>query len=606
MRSWVRLWILFFGLFSVLVLAGDDPEVRVNTSRRGGTPLPGGRDRVHYHASAFKTGSTTSKFQLVFKNTLDHDISFIVCFMFNLRRAEQDHNLVYITKETILIEREVLLGGIHDITEDRWVCNDAFDGLYLSQPDNAPPSMHFGCQRVALAAKGSMEQFNGRTVRTDEWTFRQEIDWGMEISDDDLGKVYIDFLVDCPIDAACDFLKTPGAPGSTSMPYLVPDVEEGSTQSTSLVNTWGGGDYMRTLRASGQTTSTTSWAATNWLAMADPQRRPVPATLDGTIEGAPADSEIRFAFGGQPGGTYTVPPDPSNAPCGGMPVNIREDYMIPPNNEAEDSFSIRLNSPCEDPPEGTMVRLSADVLARPGAPFHSSGELQHYVDTVMVVDNTAPQFLEGPTYSMISSDSVQFDTVIRDDLTDAVGATLCCSVDGGPLSEIPMSEVPPVQSGEAIGFSASYQRASPSESNLNCHVRAADEFGNNRESSPLSVSLQPLQVSTPWILTSGVFSGAQLFSTGDGTVPEQIRDANNEVTGASGNIAGPDACSWFTSTGLSMNWGTPIPLSVGGDVPGKPPRRQRCYWTSLKRFTITSPHSPTPGWRIRPQALNRC
>ena len=69
----------------------------------------------------------------------------------------------------------------------------------------------------------------------------------MTISDEDLGKVYIDFLVDCPIDASCNFLKTSGTPGSTSMPYLVPDVEEGSTQSTSLTNTWGGGDYMRTL-----------------------------------------------------------------------------------------------------------------------------------------------------------------------------------------------------------------------------------------------------------------------------------------------------------------------------------------------------------------------
>ena len=297
--------------------------------------------------------------------------------------------------------------------------------------------------------------------------------------------------------------------------------------------------------------------------MADPQRRPVPATLNGTIEGAPAGSEIKFAFAGQPGGTYMVPPDASNAPCGGMPVNLREDYVIPPNNEAEDSFSIKLNSPCEDPPEGTMVRLAGDVLARPGAPFHSPGELMHYVDTVLVVDTTAPLFLEGLSHSMTSPGSVQFDTVIRDDLTDAVAATLCCSVDGGPFSEIPMIEVPPVQSGEAIGFRASYQRASPSESNLNCHVRAIDEFGNVRESNPLNLSLQPLQVRTPWILTSGVFSGAQLFSTGDGTLPEQIMDANNEVTGASGNVAGPDACSCVHYHGLLYALGDPNPFECG-------------------------------------------
>ena len=130
MRSRVHFWVLFFGLFSPAGFASGDPEVRVNTSRRGGTPIPGGTDRVNYHASAFKTGATTSKFQLVFKNTLDHDISFVVCSMFNLRRAEKDHNLVYLNKETILISREVLLGGIHEVTERRWVCNDVFDGLY--------------------------------------------------------------------------------------------------------------------------------------------------------------------------------------------------------------------------------------------------------------------------------------------------------------------------------------------------------------------------------------------------------------------------------------------------------------------------------------------
>ena len=428
-----------------------------------------------------------------------------------LKKPAIDHNYVTIEK-----------------TGGAWVCSDPIDAFSLVS-DDAPPSVHFGCERVSLAP---MEK---------KWLRRGTvIDWGFTVTDADLGKVYADFLIDCPI-MGCDSI----AGGNQ---YLIPTEVE---NHANWVNVWGGGDSMSTLASAATSTTSSSWPSRNWVAMGDPLQREFEATLYGTLSGAPALSTVTLESGGIPVASFNVPPDPGNPPCGGLPVAVYADIVTPLDNAAEDGVTLTLpDGACGDVPEGTVVSLEAEVVSRAQAPcfaevlqygdslfalnslavnlgpgfcgqpyweaagglaqsidgmttiptpegacgfgpvammetfpaevpcLYQPGDLLYNVD-VTLANDTFPPAMTRPSDVFEIADQMRVEIEIADQVTDAMGAVLLYSINGAPEVAVEMLQVsdPADTAPFVAGYQADVSGVEPGDT-VDYRFGLADEFGN--------------------------------------------------------------------------------------------------------------------------------
>ncbi len=437
---------------AVLLVVPIRAQAQDVVGRTGRAPVPGmAGEQVEYRVGAVRTGPQTSSFWLQIRNpSATTAIKFVACFMQSLKSGDVDLDWFDITKDR----------------HGRWNCDDILDPF----SDNGPPNAHFSCQQISLPAAGFT-------------SFDYSINWHQDITDADLGKVYIDFLKDCPI-VDCDQVF-----GGNN--FLVP---KAPSDHRDWVNVWAGMGSQVELVPTGK--SKDDWPSSNWVGMGDTQHRHYPARLTGTFAGAPANSVVAFAFAAGPGGTYVVAPDPRNLPCGGLPLEVSETMVIPPGSTALDGYSLKLpGEPCGSVPERTVIRFDAEVRADEGAPVYAPGDLMYLVHSVLVRDTKPPVFVGAPKARQISFTAVRIDATALDATTMAAGARLIYAVNGGPTREVAMPFALPRQDGPSMRFSQVIEDLQPGD-HVVYRVRILDELGNRRTSRPRTLRLTREQASS--------------------------------------------------------------------------------------------------------------
>jgi hypothetical protein len=445
---------------------------RADTVKTTGTikKVPGypGKE-LEYRASAVRSTNNTAHFWLRVFNNNDVDIKIVVCAMLSLKRdkkPDQDYEI----RKTF-------------DAPAKWKC--------VPVPDppgdpGSPSNAHLGCKRITVpkkqgGVKGQIDAFDKVVEFKDKFTKNQ------------LGLLYFDVLLDCEFDGVtCDQVV-----GTNN--FLTPGGFFNEEERDKYANVWAGGKKYEELTRSPRSgrfseglapseiasVNTIDWPAGNWVTMRKSPPSLYPAHLVGTVTGAPAGSSIEFTFDTEPGGTYVVPPDPSNPPCGGLDVAVDETFTIGPDLAEHSTMTLTVPPPCEFLGEGSVIRFNADVFAEPGAPYYVVGEFMYGVDLFLVKD-TLPATILSSAAEQAGSD-LEVSVEATDATTMPMAAVFVYSA-GGPEAEVPIGYADPAEVGDSFFFEESIPGL-PFGVPILYHIDVLDEFYNVASTPPATVVL---------------------------------------------------------------------------------------------------------------------
>lgn len=349
------------------------------------------------------------------------------------------------------------------VQHDKWVAD--FQGGQWTCTEtgtvNSSPSFHFGCRRLAIQPGEEKPFYNDGGVLA-----------GKRLSP------YVDFLLDGPVAASCSALTPNGVRGMNQ--FLVP-VAPPST----YVNVWaiynGIGPLSPTLGC------TIDWPVGNWFTMGNPDT--YLARLNGAVLDAPTGSMLTFRF--PPGSpqlerTFTVPPaNPSNPTCLGLPVDVSEPFVIPPD-PATMSLHIELPAQCSALREGSVVRFHGEAVGDAGSPVFQPGQFIVEHSGTCVVDNTPPR-IEQFTAVPRGDGSLDVRVAATDKVSTPIEALLHFRVNGGPEQQLPMRFDDPPVIGDIVFFHQIISGPFPAGASVEVTADVFDDVANPVMSPPLTV-----------------------------------------------------------------------------------------------------------------------
>jgi hypothetical protein len=199
------------------------------------------------------------------------------------------------------------------IEENKWTCESRGNA-------NLPPSFHFGCREFPVAAGQERALLAGGKLPPGAKRFAPYVDF-LRARDNTGSAITIDDSCSTDIKGENKWLVPANPPGTTRADY---------------VNYWATTEAL--LPQSPTLGCTIDWPAGNWFTMGNPDT--YLARLNGTVLNAPAGTILTFRF---PAGTpeperaLVVPPaDPDNPSCFGLPLEVSEPFIIPPEVDQAD------------------------------------------------------------------------------------------------------------------------------------------------------------------------------------------------------------------------------------------------------------------------------
>ncbi|MCH8876578.1 MAG: choice-of-anchor K domain-containing protein [Chloroflexi bacterium] len=394
-------------------------------------------------------------FGIKLRNPHTTDIAVTVCAMVNTSSGTEEH--------------------------PRWIAvviNDKWEAAQIGMVDRNP-SFHFGCRQFSSIPAG------GERVWKDTGTLPVE---------NRLRDPYIDFLRgDLELANVLDFECRP--PGATpprcvndENQWLLPDPTVGTVL---YANNWV--DLERLESGSPTLVGRLQWQVGNWVTMRDPDT--YLARLNGTVIDAPTGSVLTFGF--PPGSpelerTFVVPPaNPDNPTCLGLPVEVSEPFVIPPD-QATLSLDVEVPEECSALREGSTIQFLGEAVGEPGSPIFSPGQfIVGHVGT-LVVDNVPAQ-VEQLSAVPVEGGFLDVRVSASDETLEPLAALLLFRVDGGPEEQVPMDyDEPPVE-GDFVLFRQTIGPFPPG-STIELTADAFDDVGNSGAPSPTLMVVVPLDI----------------------------------------------------------------------------------------------------------------
>lgn len=231
-------------------------------------------------------------------------------------------------------------------------------------------------------------------------------------------------------------------------------------------------------------TSSVSWDIGSSVTRSNPDT--YPARLLGSFSSLKAGAEVQLLLDGTLIENSTVLPD--TLPCEGLDLAIDETFNISPTSEIMEIRVVMPDSICGDLVSGDTARFVGSVLAEPGAPNYSSGEVMYSIDLRFVHDTEPPLYLLAEATG-VGSDLVA-EVVGGDLVAPPTRATFVWDT-GGPSNTI---VVPPEAQSVLPLFPRNASFADtisglPTGVPINYHFRLFDEFNNVQSTSTAVITL---------------------------------------------------------------------------------------------------------------------
>ena len=385
-------------------------------------------------------------FGITLRNPNTTAIDIIVCAMVNTSSGTEEH--------------------------PRWVAlvfKDKWEAVLLDEVDQ-PPSFHFGCREFPSIPAG------GERVWKDTGTLPVE---------NRLRDPYIDFLRgDFELAEVLDFrCELPGPLDCVrgENHFLAP-IE--TLKEELYTNNWVALERLES--GSPTLVGRLQWQVGNWVTMRDPDT--YLARLNGTVIDAPTGSVLTFSF--PPGSlelerTFVVPPaNPANPTCLGLPVEVSEPFVIPPD-QATLSLDVVVPEECSALREGSTIQFLGEAVGEPGSPIFSPGQfIVGHVGT-LVVDNVPAQ-VEQLSAVPVGGGLLDVRVSASDETLEPLAVLLRFRVDGGPEEQVPMDyDEPPVE-GDFVLFRQTIGPFPPG-STIEITAEVFDDVGNSSTSPPAEV-----------------------------------------------------------------------------------------------------------------------
>jgi hypothetical protein len=367
-------------------------------------------------------------------------VKLVACAMANAATAEEPQDV-----------------WIADFQGGQWTCTQ-------NGTRSGPPDFHFGCQRLEIQP-GEIKPFYN--------------DGGVLAREKRLSP-YIDFLQDGPVASSCSASVPSGLRGSNQ--FLIP-----VASPDTYVNVWA--IYAGIHPLSPTLGCTLDWPAGNWFTMGNPDT--YRARLNGTVLDAPTGAMVTFRF--PPGSpqlerTFTVPPaDPSNPTCLGLPLDVSEPFVIPPE-PATMSLHIELPAQCSELREGSVVRFHGEADADKGSPVFQPGQFIVEHSGSCVVDNTPPH-IEQFTAVPQGDGSVDVRVAATDEISTPIEALVRFRVNGEPEQQLPMRFDDPPAIGDVVFF-RKIIGPFPSGSSIEVTAEVFDDVGNGVTSPTITAEIK--------------------------------------------------------------------------------------------------------------------
>jgi hypothetical protein len=266
---------------------------------------PNNQDAINYRVVAVPGNPAKNEVNawVEFTNPTANACAFVFCFMLDLDLPNVQMPNYDAAKDA----------------NNNWSCT-------LNGQKNSNPNFHYGCTEITVPAFAGRGQ-NGDPKRVVVFNdpknpakLKAPVQMAAPFKPTDLGVVYMDMLKDCPL-AVKPGTNDPTCNLCTANVFLTPMAPQNHAD---WVNTWIGGRYFH-LTQDGFLAANIGFMKGNWVTMALPDAT-FPATLSGTLTGAPPGTTFALAIPGSNTLTLTVGGDPRT--CTGTDLPVTSPYNI--------------------------------------------------------------------------------------------------------------------------------------------------------------------------------------------------------------------------------------------------------------------------------------